>query len=78
MVDEVKKCPKCGGEMEVGELRDNMFMNSVAQEWAPDASGYLSDDAGGIMIISFRCIDCGYLENYAHSDKRKKELKKKS
>ena len=70
---EPKKCPKCSGNMEQGELIDQSYAVSGAQHWAESAASLLGIGVSGdVKIISYRCFDCGYLENYAPSEKRKK------
>ncbi len=70
-------CPKCNGAMEEGELVDNNYAVSGAQDWAETAGSLLGlGITGKVRIRSFRCIECGYLENYAPSEKRKKELER--
>ena len=61
---EVRKCPKCGGEMEVGKglvarymLRDMLISFAKKGDWFGD------------NIVSFYCKSCGYIELY-------KELKR--
>lgn len=70
-------CPKCNGTMEEGELVDNSYAVSGPQDWAETAGSLLGlGITGKVRIRSFRCIECGYLENYAPSENRKKELER--
>ena len=57
---EVKKCPKCGGEMEQG--------NRIAG-FGGGITFAKRNDLVGDKIIPFYCKNCGYIELY-------KELKK--
>jgi len=52
---EVKKCPKCGGEMEAGYLRD-------APYWRRGKS--LLQLGFGPRVFAYRCKNCGYIELY--------------
>jgi len=53
---EVKKCPKCGGEMEMGYLRD-------APYWRRGKN--LLQLGFGPRVFAYRCKNCGYIELYA-------------
>lgn len=67
--DRVKKCPKCGGEMEEGER-----ITSFARGWIPQAVTFAKKmDIRGDKIIPFHCKKCGYIELY----KKMKEKEKK-
>jgi predicted nucleic-acid-binding Zn-ribbon protein len=52
---EVKKCPKCGGEMEEGFLPG-------APRWK---CGKPLFGIGGYRLIGYRCKNCGFVEFYA-------------
>jgi len=67
-VTEVKSCPLCDGEMERGELMDADYATTIPQHWSPSASSFLGIGVRKILIVSYRCIDCGYLMNFAPSD----------
>ena len=66
-----KSCPKCGGRMEQGfllEQRDGNMKDST--EWvegAPQKKWYGLAVRGKrkLVIESWRCGRCGYLESYA-------------
>ena len=61
-----RKCPECNGRMEKGQLVDQNYAVSGAQEWARHASSLLGiGRSEGITIISYRCVNCGFLKNYA-------------
>lgn len=60
---EENKCPKCGGKFENGIIRDaadNFVVWKLT--WATSTSDF---SARQHEIESFRCVNCGYLENYA-------------
>jgi len=53
--DEVKKCPKCGGEMEEGEHFIFPF--------------YLFAESTGDETVLYFCKNCGYIELYKSKKK---------
>jgi predicted nucleic-acid-binding Zn-ribbon protein len=53
---DVKKCPKCGGEMEIGYL-------SRAPFWLRGKSMY-KFGVNPPRIYGFACKNCGYVEFY--------------
>jgi predicted RNA-binding Zn-ribbon protein involved in translation (DUF1610 family) len=70
--DQPRKCPKCGGDMEVGFIRDRSHgAASRAAEWAggvPESSWFgqvRMGDAVRYQVEAFRCEKCGFLEQYA-------------
>ncbi len=66
MEENEMKCPECDGEMESGQLVDNSYTVSGAQEWARHATSVLGiGKSKGIKIVSFRCKKCGFLKNFA-------------
>ena len=52
---EIKKCPKCGGEMEEGFLPG-------APHWKPGRGIF---GLRGYRIFGYRCKNCGFVEFYA-------------
>ena len=67
-----RKCPKCGGDMEVGFLRDRARGNlSQPAEWmegAPETTWFGTLKMGSstrYAVEAFRCEKCGFLEQYA-------------
>ena len=57
------KCPKCGEEMEWGRVAGDH-----GNRWFEEGSiiGNLQNlSIMGLMIITSRCKNCGYLESYA-------------
>ena len=63
---EVKKCPKCGGEMKVGKgliarymLRDMVITFAKKDDWF------------GNSINSFYCKNCGYIELFKEMKEKK-------
>jgi predicted nucleic-acid-binding Zn-ribbon protein len=53
-MNETKKCPKCGSEMEKGKRLISFTEISLAKE----------GDYVGDRIDVYCCIDCGYMELY--------------
>jgi len=51
---EVKKCPKCSGEMEEGFLPEAPHWKAGKSMWGKRA-----------RIFGYKCRDCGYVEFYA-------------
>ena len=75
MKEEEKICPKCNGLMEEGQIQENYSIVGGIQGWVGSIDSHIGSGLKGtIKIISLRCFDCGYIENYAPSEKRK-ELK---
>jgi len=58
---ETKTCPKCGGEMEKGYLRDAAF-------WRRGTS--LLRIGLGQRIFGYGCKNCGYVEFYLEKEKK--------
>ncbi len=62
------KCPKCGGEMEEGMIADKTSQINISteQNWGTKKkfAGF-----GGLEneheVMTFRCVNCGFLESYA-------------
>lgn len=52
-MNEVKKCPKCGGDMEVGYLNN-------ASRWIRGRSLLAIRTEG--RIFAYKCQNCGYAE----------------
>ena len=65
------KCQKCNGEMETGFIPDYGYMNEIAQsQWieGKPEKGWTGIKQKGkkiLIIDTFRCMSCGYLEFYA-------------
>jgi hypothetical protein len=59
-MNEVKKCPKCNGEMEIGYLRDAPYWRKGTSLWQV---GF------GTRVYAYRCKSCGYIELYAEKEK---------
>ena len=62
-MSEVKKCPKCGGEMEEGE-RITAYMTQAV-------TFAKKTDLFGDKIIPFYCKSCGYIELYKKMKKKR-------
>jgi hypothetical protein len=69
---EEKICPKCNGIMEEGQIQENYSIIGGIQGWIGSINGHIrSGLKGTIKINSYRCFECGYIENYAPSEERK-------
>jgi predicted nucleic-acid-binding Zn-ribbon protein len=55
-MSEIKKCPKCGRELELGQVRDAPYWRKGIR---------LLDIGFGERIFAYRCASCGYIELYA-------------
>jgi len=66
--EEVKKCPKCGGEMERAEsLYTSLFLidsKAVVLE--------TKESRWGEKIIPFFCKNCGYMELYKEPKEKRR------
>jgi predicted nucleic-acid-binding Zn-ribbon protein len=51
-LSEVKKCPKCGGDMEIGILTGSPFWHDGTNKFA----------FSGERIFGYKCKQCGYTE----------------
>lgn len=64
-------CPKCRGVMEEGFIKDESYGMSYASLWvegAPETSFWTGTKTKGkeqLVVRTFRCTNCGYLESYA-------------
>ncbi|MCJ7560619.1 PF20097 family protein [Candidatus Bathyarchaeota archaeon] len=54
-MSEVKKCPKCGGEMEIGHLSNGYYWRRGTSRWTMQF---------GERIFAHKCKHCGYVEFY--------------
>ena len=54
-MSEVKKCPKCGGEMEVGFLNNAPYWRNGRSHWGFGRDG---------KVFGYKCRNCGYIEFY--------------
>lgn len=52
----VKKCSKCGGEMEIGHLPGAFSWSAGKSLWSIKKP---------LRIFAYRCENCGYVEFYA-------------
>jgi len=50
---EVKKCPKCGGEMETGHLSGAYYWRHGRSMWTMET---------GKRAFAYKCRNCGYVE----------------
>ncbi len=52
-MDETKKCPKCDGEMIMGEECSHIWKNSSKKTFI-----------GGTKYHTYTCSQCGFMESY--------------
>ena len=65
-ITQDRKCPKCGGDMEAGVLADNTYGGQLAQRWSKEIKFWSwTRPKGQLKITSYRCTNCGFLENFA-------------
>jgi len=64
-MSEVKRCPKCGGEMEVGHLRNAVYWTHGRSMRGLEWDG---------RVFGYKCRNCGYVEFY-FENQRKEDLK---
>jgi hypothetical protein len=71
LMNEPMRCPKCQSAMEEGFVMDQtqgMALPSTWIEGPPEPSFWRGTKTSGklaVKIRSYRCVQCGYLENYA-------------
>ena len=60
------KCPKCDGTMEEGYCLDHSVGGGGQQRWC-EGKPERSVSSGGrhLMVTTYRCCECGFLEAYA-------------
>jgi hypothetical protein len=69
---ETKTCPKCGKQMAEGYVPDRGHAAVYKSVWVsgkPEKSFFGGVDIDGkstIVITTFRCLACGFLESYAN------------
>jgi predicted nucleic-acid-binding Zn-ribbon protein len=68
-MSESRSCSKCGGNTEVGWLTDQMRTGITFARWVkgiPDTSFFAAfkTPQNASPILSYCCVDCGYLELY--------------
>jgi len=61
-MSEVKKCPKCSSEMDIGYLRD-------APYWRKGTS--MLQIGFGPRVYAYRCKSCGYIELYTEKEEKR-------
>jgi hypothetical protein len=71
---EPRKCPKCSGTMEAGFMLGRGHNMYRPQEWfegEPEINflgGLKLRDKRRFRVKSLRCIECGFLEQYARTE----------
>ena len=65
-MEQERKCLKCNGDMEKGHLMDQTHLLSAPQKWAKHGTSSIGTGSKDTKrIISYRCKNCGFLENFA-------------
>ena len=70
-MDNNSKCPKCGGALEEGFIRDAVTGGSVPSAWYRgrlERSRWMGVKTIGkvkYQVRTYRCNQCGFLESYA-------------
>ncbi len=65
-MEESKQCPKCNGKMIKGVIPDVTYGGYKLSKWAESVSGvFFPKVVNPKHIDSYRCKQCGFLENYA-------------
>ena len=68
------RCPKCGGPMEEGFLRDSTYGANLQAKWVEGPvqrsfwTGVVTKGREEYPVISYRCEGCGFLESYARPE----------
>ena len=65
---KVKRCPKCGGEMELGRDLTPPSIHIVGS-----VRFRKNGDSVGDKITPFYCIKCGYIELYRESIRKREK-----
>ena len=70
MVDEDRKCSRCGGETVAGGIRDTRGLSdrAVTATWLPPGhkAGFMPYAVPGeLPIVAARCVSCGHLDLFA-------------
>ncbi len=71
MSDETRICPKCKAPMGEGFIVEQNLTNYIPSVWVegpPEPSFWTITkvfDKPKKLVVSYRCIQCGYLESYA-------------
>lgn len=79
---EVASCSKCSGDMERGFILDNAGGVGLPDRWM---KGPLESSIWGgakvfrkvkLVVETYRCVQCGFLESYAITEFNKQWLQK--
>lgn len=80
MDTNILKCLRCQSEMEEGFTLDNTYGGSFPSSWVegePVKSFWRGTKTKGkdqYQIRTFRCVNCGYLESYASTEKEENNI----
>jgi predicted nucleic-acid-binding Zn-ribbon protein len=61
-MSEVKKCPKCSGEMEIGHLHNALYWRNGRSTLRFGLDG---------KVFGYKCRNCGYIEFYFEKEENK-------
>ncbi len=68
---ETRCCAKCGQWMQKGFIVEQNLTNYIPSVWvegSPEPSFWTITKIAGKtkrLVVSYRCVECGYLESYA-------------
>ena len=70
-------CPRCGGAFEAGHILDQNHGSGLAEQtkWQPGMparsfwTGLKVKRRELLPVMTYRCVECGYLEMYARGEK---------
>lgn len=66
-MNEMRKCPKCSGEMKEGFIADtwgDVGHGTSKQEWGDGSKNWWRQLNTQKKVKSFACESCGYIENF--------------
>lgn len=64
-------CSKCSGQMQEGLIVDLNYKGAIPSMWVEDqggtntASGTGDNNKRKVKTITYRCLNCGFLDSYA-------------
>lgn len=67
-------CPRCNGDLEPGHMIDHTYGGSLQPQWQPGEParsfwmGVKVKRKELLPVVTYRCVECGYLEMYARPE----------